>query len=255
MDERPRRRGRVTDDDRLFAPDQLPALREAAADLRWLLDRDYAIDAALKLVGDRRQLSKRQRKAIRRATATTAAAADRRRRRIDASALAGRDLAIDGFNALITVESALSHGTVIRGQDGALRDLASVHGAYKQVLETGFAIDAIGGLLAAAGPRTITWYLDRPVSSSGRLRAHLLERSARRGWSWDAKLVTNPDAVLARISAVAATSDAWILDNCGAWVDLLGELLAAPSAAADGPALALRPDLWLVDLSGGRSTS
>ena len=110
-------------------------------------------------------------------------------------------------------------------------------------------------LLASVGPAEVTWYLDRPVSSSGRLRAHLLERSARRGWSWDAKLVTNPDAVLARISAVAATSDAWILDNCGAWVDLLGELLAAPSAAADGPALALRPDLWLVDLSGGGSTS
>ncbi|MCB9702825.1 MAG: DUF434 domain-containing protein [Myxococcales bacterium] len=246
------RRGRVADDDHLFAADQRPALRAAVVDLTWLLDHGYTEDAALKLVGDRHDLSARQRKAVRRASATSAAAEDRRRRRVGVAALAGRSLAIDGFNALITVESALSHGTVIVGVDGAHRDLASVHGAYRQVLETGFAVDALGRLLASAGAHEIVWYLDRPVSSSGRLRAYLQEVSERRGWGWRAEVVVNPDAVLARTSAVVATSDAWILDQCGPWVDLLGELLRAPlPTQASGPTLAMRPDLWLVDLSGG----
>lgn len=252
MSERAARRGRVADDDRLFAGDQRPALRAAVADLTWLFDHGYSEEAALKLVGDRHGLSGRQRKAVRRSSATTAAIEDRRRRRLAASELAGRPLAIDGFNALITVESALSHGTVLVGADGAHRDLASVHGAYKQVLETGFAVDAIGRLLAAADPETITWYLDRPVSSSGRLRAYLMEASARNNWRWDVQVVANPDADLARISAVVASSDAWILDQCGPWIDLCGELLRAPlPTQAGGPVLAMRPDLWLIDLSGG----
>ncbi len=236
-------------DDQLFAADQLPKLRSAADDLSWLLGRGYAGEAALKLVGDRRQLSARQRMAVRRGTASKSAAADRRRRRLPVPELRDQELAIDGFNALITVESALTHGTVIRGHDGAHRDLASVHGTYKQVLETGFAIDAIGLLLAEAGPRSVTWYLDRPVSSSGRLRALLLDRASTRGWPWTVELPQNPDPILARISAVVATSDAWILDHCSAWVDLLGGLMERGPSPAAGPSLAMRPDLWLVDLT------
>ncbi len=248
MSERPRR-GRHAADDHLFGADQIPKLRSAAADLSWLLARGYASDAALKLVGDRQQLSARQRVAIRRGTATPEAAADRRRRRQSAASLHDQDLAIDGFNALITVESALTHGTVIRGHDGAHRDLASVHGTYKQVLETGFAIDALGELLAAEKPRSVTWFLDRPVSSSGRLRALLLEKSAQWGWRWTVELCRDPDPVLARICATVATSDAWILDRCTAWVDLLAELLVPTEAPVVGRTLAMRPDLWLVDLN------
>ena len=248
MSDRPRR-GRHAADDQLFGADQIPKLRSAAADLSWLLARGYAGDAALKLVGDRQQLSARQRVAVRRAAATPKAAADRRRRRQPVVSLRDQDLAIDGFNALITVESALTHGTVIRGHDGAHRDLASVHGTYKQVLETGFAIDVIGELLAAAKPRSITWFLDRPVSSSGRLRALLLEKSAQWGWRWTVELCPDPDPLLARICATVATSDAWILDRCTAWVDLLGELLTATPRPATGRTLAMRPDLWLVDLN------
>ncbi len=244
-----RRRGRLDADDELFAADQLPKLRSAAEELAWLLGRAYTVDAALKLVGDRHQLSARQRTAVRRGTASASAAADRRRRRLPVAELRDRALAIDGFNALITVESALTHGTVIRGHDGAHRDLASVHGTYKQVLETGFAVDAIGTLLAEAGPRSVTWYLDRPVSSSGRLRALLLDKASARGWRWTVELPQNPDPVLARISAVVATSDAWILDHCSAWVDLLGGLMARGTSPAAGPTLAMRPDLWLVDLT------
>jgi len=244
-----RRRGRLDADDQLFAADQLEKLRSAATDLAWLLERGYAVDAALKLVGDRRQLSARQRTAVLRSSAPSSAAVDRRRRRLPLAELRDQELAIDGFNALITVESALTHGTVIRGHDGAHRDLASVHGTYKQVLETGFAIDAIGRLLADVSPRSVTWYLDRPVSSSGRLRALLLEKAAARGWAWAVELPQNPDPVLAQVNAVVATSDAWILDHCSAWVDLLGGLLDAESSPTAGPTLAMRPDLWLVDLS------
>jgi len=257
-----RHRGRHPGDDRLFGARELPALRAATADLSWLLGRGYAENSALKLVGDRHELSARQRQAVGRCACSDAARDARQARRLDRAGLGGRALALDGLNCLITVESALSHGIVLRGRDGALRDLASVHGTYKQVAETSFGIEMIGRHLHGASDPAqnvpeARWYLDRPVANSGRLRALLLDTAERRGWPWTVELVNNPDAVLIEDPGVVATSDAWILDRCAHWFDLLASLLAPPASApapvpapvvVDGPVLAARPGLWLLDL-------
>jgi Protein of unknown function (DUF434) len=57
-------RGLAPQDERLFAVRQLPALRAAAADLCWLLDHDYAPRSAIELVGNRYNLTSRQRMAV-----------------------------------------------------------------------------------------------------------------------------------------------------------------------------------------------
>ncbi|HEY8377425.1 MAG TPA: DUF434 domain-containing protein [Nannocystis sp.] len=246
-----RRRARATGDDRLFGPEARPALRAAVVDLSYLLTRGYSSDAALKLVGDRHGLTARQRTAVLRCACSDEARARRQGTRVELADLAGADLAIDGLNALITVESALAHGVVLRGRDGALRDLAAVHGAYQQVLETSFAVQAIARLLhhdPARAPARVVWYLDRPVASSGRLRALLLERAAERALPWTVELVPSPDPLLAAHPGIVATTDAWILDRCARWIDLLAALLTPAPAPADGPVLAARPDLWLIDL-------
>lgn len=250
-----RRRARATDDDRLFGEAALPHLRAAVSELSWLLSRGYTGEAGLKLVGDRHALTARQRHAVLRCSCSDAARELRRVRRVGPADLAGASLAIDGLNALITVESALSHGVVLRGRDGALRDLAAVHGAYEQVLETSFAVDAIARLLhadPASAPASVVWYLDRPVASSGRLRALLLARAEALGLPWRSELVHSPDPLLAAHAGVVATSDAWILDRCARWIDLLAGLLQAhapPHATDEGPVLPARASMWLCDLA------
>lgn len=223
------------DDDALFAPARLPTLRAAVDDLDWLRGRGYADAAALALVGDRYQLPARARLAIGRAAASPAAAATRRARQVTPAALRGRALAIDGFNVLVTCESALGGGVVLIGRDGAWRDLASVHGGYRAVDGTERALAAIAAVLAAAAPAHVRWYLDRPVSASGALAARLRAIDP----AWTVELVNSADPELVRDpAAVVASSDAWVLDRAGAWVDL-------PAAAiAGGDA---RP--WLVDLA------
>ena len=60
-------RGAHPSDIKLFDASKLSLLRTATSELSWLLSRGYAITSALKLVGDRHGLNKRQRLALSRA--------------------------------------------------------------------------------------------------------------------------------------------------------------------------------------------
>jgi hypothetical protein len=214
--------------DRLaFDADTLPRLREAVNHLSWLLGHGYAEDSALKLVGDRWSLTDRQRMAVRRCACSDEALARRLRHRVDLADLCGQPLLIDGFNVLTTIESALGGGVVLVGRDGSYRDLAGVHGTYRKVEETRPALLLLGECLACAEVGPCRWYLDSPVSNSGRLRGMLLEFAAECRMDWSVELVYNPDPILADAQEASATADAAILDRCGRWVPLARTVVEA----------------------------
>lgn len=220
----PRGRGPAPEDPALFGEDQHARLRSAVADLSWLLTRGYAETSSLKLVGDRHRLTTRQRKAVRHCACPDEAAEARRARRLPMSALAGAPLHVDGFNALIVGESVLAGGVVLVGRDEAHRDLASVHGAWRRVSHTIEVIDALGAATAHASE--VVWWLDRPVSNSGRLASLLRERAEAGGWRWRCEVVWDPDGALMASPHVVASADARILDADVRWVDLPGALAA-----------------------------
>jgi hypothetical protein len=225
-------RGPDPRDAQAFDPSAWPALRSAVADLSWLLSRGYAPTSALKLVGDRWSLIERQRAGVLRCSCPDAARARRARHQVPPAELRDRPLSIDGFNVLTTIEAALGGAVVLRGRDGAYRDLAGVHGTYRKVEETRPALALLGEFLAALGTGPVRWYLDRPVSNSGRLRALILDDAAERGWDWSVELVFNPDPLLAASPETVATADSAILDRCDRWVNLARAAIdhAIPSA-------------------------
>src|SRR5438552_2409238 len=140
-----------------FGLEARAGLRAAVADLSWLLSRGYAVPSALKLVGDRYRLVERQRVAVLRSTCSDAALADRRSRELDPRSIRGRPLRIDGFNLILTLESALGGGVVLAGRDGCYRDLASVHGTYRKVDETRPAPELPARSLAEGGAGPCPW--------------------------------------------------------------------------------------------------
>lgn len=213
-------RGPHPKDEALFAPGQRARLREAVVDLSWLLSRGYAENSALKLVGDRHRLRRRQRTAIMRAACSDRARRDRKRRQQTLDACAERPVAIDGYNVLITVESALAGAYVFAGRDGCYRDLASMHGTFKRVEETQSAARLIGTLLEERCACDVTWYLDRPVHNSGRLASLLRDVFDEAGWPCTVECVEDVDALLASGDALVATSDSWILDRADRWINL-----------------------------------
>ncbi|MEZ5945058.1 MAG: DUF434 domain-containing protein [Planctomycetaceae bacterium] len=224
MPDQRRHRGPHPEDARLFAPDQIPSLQTATAELSWLLSRGYALASSLKLVGDRHGLTARQRTAVSRCTCTTDQRKRRQAHQVAAIELQGEFLWVDGYNVLTSIEAALSGGILLRGQDGCIRDMASMHGSYRKVSETVPALCLIGEYCQRLGIACVRWLLDAPVSNSGRLRTLMLELASEHGWNWEVDLVPDPDPILATAAEIIASADGEILNNAQRWYPLASEV-------------------------------
>jgi hypothetical protein len=232
-------RGAHPEDEKLFAPAARAGLARSVRDMSWLLTQGYADASSLKLVGDRYNLTQRQRIAVMRCACSDEARTARLSKRIDAGKLAGQTLLVDGYNVITTVETALGGGVVLRARDESFRDVASMHGTYRKVEETVPAIKLIGQLTAETRLGRCAWYLDSPVSNSGRLRSLILRVAAEQGWAWEVELTPNPDKILSEARDVAASSDSEILNRCRQWFNLAREVVER-----------FVPEATIVDLSG-----
>ena len=231
-------RGAHPEDRKLFAADQLLALRTAVSELSWLLTRDYSIKGALKLVGDRHSLTERQRLAVSRAACSDQNRQRRATTMVEPKQIRGRDLVIDGFNLLITIEAGLSKGLLMLCHDGCIRDLSSIHGSYRSVQETEAAILLIGETLATNGAGSALWLLDKPISNSGRLAQTIRGLASQHGWDWSVELAFNPDSEIAASDRVVVSSDGPLLDQTAHWLNLGRHIIEKTLA-----------DAWLIDLS------
>lgn len=218
-------RGPAPRDEKLFGPRYLPAMRAAHRDLCWLLDQGYATRSALELVGNRHNLTSRQRMAVSRCACPAGAAERRRRIQLPPSGVHGRELWLDGYNVVTVLESALAGGVVLLGRDGCCRDVAGIHRRYRKVNETTPVLRMIGETAAGWGVTCCRWWLDKPVSNSGRLKALIGEIAAAAGWDMSVELVFNPDHLLCETEEVIATSDGVVLDHCRQWVNLTRHII------------------------------
>lgn len=218
----------------------MPRLRQATAQLSWLLSRGYSTLAAAELVGNHFALRSRQRDALQRCAASAEACAARAARCLAPAQLAGERLSIDGYNVLLTVEAALGGGVVLGAQDGAFRDLSAMSRHYRRVAETRVAVNLVGDCLAELKCGSVRWLFDQPISNSGKLARLLREIAGERCWPWEVELVPNPDRVLRASKEVVATADSGILDRCGRWFNLARYVVEQKA-----------PQAWLVDLAGG----
>ena len=231
------RRGYSPDDKRDFANAAIHKLRNAGEELFFLLNRGYAAKGASTFIGNHHLLSERQRVALTRIVSASEDIALRREKQLSPETLAGAEVHIDGFNLLITLEVAMSGSPVFRCMDGTFRDLAGLRGTYRLIGKTDAAIRAtICRLQALCVSRAVFW-LDAPVSNSGRLKVRIAELAEEAGMPVGIELVPNVDAVLYDLPNVV-TSDSVILDRCPSWLNLNGLLLPEVQ------------DAWVIDLMG-----
>ena len=217
------KRGFVPNDIKDFSPKSIETLKVASSDILAIIDRGYPIKSVSTFVGNHYQLSERQRLALVRAISPTVDVKSRLDKLISTTC-DGSTVYLDGLNVVITLETMLSKTTLIRCMDGTIRDLCGLRGTYRLIQNTDMAIKLIGDELSNLNISKAVFYLDSPVSNTGRLSQRIYEVLKDYPFNVEVELVPNADVILEKQSYVI-TSDAIILNHCKSWINLVSEIV------------------------------
>jgi hypothetical protein len=177
-------------------------------------------------VGNRYQLFFDQRQLLHRGIFSDSDSKSRRRRRISIGRIRGKDLAIDGYNVIITIEAGLSGRPLILGSDGFIRDISGISGNFRRTSKTEEAIRLIIKTLRKVKPHHTLFLFDAPISKSGKLAHEVRDSLKKESLSGDAQAVRVPEEILIGFPGVIATSDTAIIDQSKKVVDLAGTILS-----------------------------
>ena len=171
------RRGYDPEDEKIFSDENIKKLKIIQDEIQWLLDRGYKMKQVIEFTGNHHLLSSRARTALQRTTSSTADYEKRRFTMLPLECAKDGCLNIDGFNLIITLEVAMSGSPILLGKDGVFRDLAGLRGTYRLIDKTNDALNLIGKALRELNVPMVKFYLDSPVSNSGKLKSKILEYS------------------------------------------------------------------------------
>ncbi len=204
---------------------KLKELKKASEDFRYLLNRGYPRRTSLELVGNRYQLTSDQRHLLHRGIFADLDASSRRKKKVPIKLIRNKDLTIDGYNVLITVEAGLEGRPLIFGDDGFIRDISGVSGNFKMSQTTEEALRLVLKMLTKAKPRWTFFLLDSPISMSGKLAERVRGLLEKAGLPGDARTMRVPEQILIGFPGIVATSDTAIIDRSERVFDLAGGIL------------------------------
>jgi hypothetical protein len=199
-------------------------LRRAAEEVRYLLDRGYPSGPAVRFVCDHHRLPQEERFVLKRTVVSSDLASSRKAKRIPLEDLRGRDLAVDGYNVLITVESLFSGAPVYLCDDGFLRDTRGIFRRYRPTTVTEEALSEILSVLKGPGVGAALILLDQQISRSGELAAEIREMMAELQVPGSATTARDVDRRLKGADSPVATGDGAIIDGSIGAVDIPGEV-------------------------------
>lgn len=130
---------------------------------------------------------------------------------------------------------ALSGSVLLQCSDGTIRDLAGLRGTYRIIDKTEQAVRLIFDRLRDLGIREAVFYLDAPVSNSGRLKSLILQIAEAYTFAVSVQIINDVDRVLEKLPGVIS-GDAFILNKCESWINLVSAIVAE------------LPETWVVKL-------
>lgn len=216
------KRGYVPEDEKQFTGTQLELLIKAAREVQFLLDRGYEIKPTTTFIGNHYMFSERQRLALARMVSPMERITERKSKELlqKEEKKLPKTVHIDGFNTIITLEVALSGSPVLYCGDGTIRDLAGLRGTYRIIDQTKEAIMRILQQLDVLKIENACFYLDAPVSNSGRLSSLIMECADKYNVSVKIQVINDVDRVLEQLAGVIS-GDAIILNNCVSWLNIM----------------------------------
>jgi hypothetical protein len=143
---------------------------------------------------------------------------------VPCSDIRDREVLIDGYNVLITIESYLKGEEMWVGDDGFIRDNRGVFRSHVNDESTLRAVGLMLSVAAGNAAREITVLLDEQMSMSGQLVIVIRQMMAEAGIKGRVLTSASTDHDLKRAgsSAIVATADGVIIDAVGTVVDIPG---------------------------------
>ncbi len=202
-------------------------LTEPAHDIRYLLARGYPGSATIHFVCDHYRLSKGERHILTRVVHSPDVAAARRKKRLACAGINERDVLVDGYNVLITIESMLKGETLWLGDDGFVRDTRGVFRNYNNTDDTYRAVDEVLLFLSECKARSVNILFDTQMSKSGQLTRHVHNRFSEYSLNGSARTSRHVDFDLKNAGAgvVVATADGVVIDAVSEVVDIAACLM------------------------------
>lgn len=217
------RRGYQPEDERAFTGEQLMLLSKAAVEMKYLLNRGYQTKNVSTFIGNHYMFSQRQRLALARTVSSEADLHMRKGKQVS-NYMEATEVHIDGFNVIITLEVALSGSPIFLCMDDTIRDLAGLRGTYRIIDKTEQAIRLIYQWLESYHIEEATFYLDAPVSNSGRLASLIREIAIEYQVKISVEVVNEVDSLLETKENVI-TTDAIILNKCTSWINMTRDII------------------------------
>lgn len=195
-------------------------LLEAARDIRYLLERGYPRQSAIRFVCDHYRINAEQRVVLSRTVFDLETARRRRSKTVNCCALQGARLWIDGFNVLFSVECLFLDEPVFACDDGFLRDVRGATRSYRLTDASSRALDEILSFLSHNKPAWVEFLFDAQVSKSGVLSAMCREQMRDHRIRGTARTSRRVDFELKHAEGIIATSDGIIIDEVERVVNL-----------------------------------
>jgi len=193
------------------------SLHHAGEDLKHLLNRGYNKQSALTFVCNHYQLKKADRHFLARAVFSDEICKSTAQKKLPIEEIQGKELAVDGFNVLITTEAVLKNEAILC-EDAVIRDTQGVFGKFRISETTEKAFQEIISLLKKYPPRTATFYFDRQISHSGSLCSGVRQH-------FPCETVAHVDLLLSELNKTTATSDSVLIGKLDHFVDIPFEIL------------------------------
>ncbi len=198
---------------------QVKILLSAARELAALAYRGYPEKPSFSLISAKYSLSDKELFALRKIVRWPEEATTNSLKRIPPEFAFGKEIRVDGYNVLGTIQAFIKGEPVFLSNDGFVRDITS---AYRSFHQRKIADKAIGLLiteLEKIRPREVLVLFDQPISRSGELSARVRNFLASTKIKGDAKTEKSVDTEVSR-GEIAASSDVAVIRKANAVLDL-----------------------------------
>ena len=188
--------------------------KNAINDYIYLLEKNYPQKAILKLIGDKYSLSGNERTILFRGITTKNKIISRSSKLASEQELSGNTIHIDCYNTLIAIGSYLNGSTVFVGNDNFLRDASEIHGKIFRTELYEKSLSLIFRYIKTLNISEILFYLDKPVSYSGKLCQDINDMLKEENIKGKAQTCESPDFILKNVDyGYCSTADSIIIDN------------------------------------------